>query len=220
MKKAILVTRPRYDDATEYLFCYAKKAIDFANEKNVEVLDLTRPRLTQKNFSDLISKKDPLLIFFNAHGDENTIYGDKINGKEEILIREDKNHNLLNKRIVYARACLSSASLGQKACKDGCFIGYRMPFSFWVDNRWSAKPLNDNTAKLFLEPSNLIIISLLKGNSAKEAHEKSLKMTSKNILELLKNKDEPGAMASIMLLWNNMQCQEILGNEDMTLDTL
>ncbi len=214
MKKILLVTRPNYDDATEYLFSYAKQTIDFAKKRNTKILDLTRPRLNKKNFSNLISKKNPLLVFFNAHGGEKTICGDKIKNEEEILVEEGKNHKILDNRIVYARACWSASSLGKKVC-GGCFIGYNVPFSFWVDERWSAKPLNDNTAKLFLEPSNSIIISLLKGNSVNDAHEKSLKMMSKNILELLKKKEEPGSMASIMLLWNNMQGQEVLGNGDM-----
>ncbi len=144
------------------------------------------------------------------------IYGDKLGEDEEVLIEEDRNHTLLNKRITYARACYAAASLG-KACtrKGGCFIGYRTPFSFWIDERWSAKPLNDNTAKLFLEPSNLIVVSLLKGNSAQEAFDKSTNMSKKNILRLLRIKGEPGAMASIMLLWSNIEGQDILGDKDI-----
>ena len=37
----------------------------------------------------------------------------------------------------------------------------------------------------------------------------------KNILHLLAKQDEPGAMASAMLIWNNMTAQEVLGNEQM-----
>ncbi len=70
MKKVLLVTRPNYDDATSYLSYYARKIIDYAREKNTKVLDLIRPRLTKQIFSDLISKQDPQLVFFNAHGDE------------------------------------------------------------------------------------------------------------------------------------------------------
>lgn len=216
MKKTLLVTRPNYDDATSYLFYYAKQIIDFAAEKNIKFLDLARPRLTKQNFSDLISKQDPLLVFFNAHGDESAIYGDKIKGSEEILIEENENDSLLSKRIVYARACWAAASLG-KACvkKGGCFIGYKIPFSFWINEKWSSKPLNDKTAKIFLEPSNLIVISLLKGNTAQEAFNKSLNMSKRNILELLKIKKEPGALPCIRLLWNNIQGQEILGEKNM-----
>jgi len=214
MKKTLLVTRPNYDDATGYLFYYAKKVMDYA--KNTKILDLVRPRLTRNNFTNLIQKQDPSLIFFNAHGNERLIYGDKIEGKEEILVEEKKNHFLLTNRITYARACWAAASLG-KACitKGGCFIGYKTPFSFWFDERWPTKPSNDNIASLFLEPSNLIVSSLLKGNSAGEAFDKSLTMSKKNILKLLKRREEPGVMASIMLLWNNIQGQDILGDRNL-----
>lgn len=94
MKKTILVTRPNYDDATGYLFFYAKKVMDSA--KNIKILDLTRPRLTRKNFTNLIHKQKPSMVFFNAHGNEKLIYGDKIGGKEEVLVEEKKNHSLFN----------------------------------------------------------------------------------------------------------------------------
>lgn len=216
MKNILLITRPNYDDATGYLSYYAKQIINFAEKKNIKVLDLIRPRLTKKEFSNLISKQDPLLVFFNAHGNEKIIYGDKIRGKEETLIEENKNHSLLNKRITYARACWSAASLGKACTKEGgCFIGYKTPFSFWIDERWSSKPSNDNIARLFLEPSNLIVISLLKGNTTKEAFNKSLDMSKRNVLKLLKIQEEPGATASIMLLWNNIEGQDILGEKDI-----
>jgi len=147
MKRNLLVTRPNYDDATSYLFYYARQVIDFARGKGTKVLDLVRPRLSKQNFSDIISRQDPVLVFFNAHGDEKRIYGDKKDEDEEILIEEGENHTLLSKRIVYARACYAAASLGEVCTrKGGCFIGYKTPFSFWIDERWSAKPSNDKTA--------------------------------------------------------------------------
>lgn len=214
MKKTLLITRPCYDDATNYLFYYANLIVKEAEESGVSVIDLKRPRLTKKNFINIMEDKNPFFVFFNAHGDKRTIYGDKIGEKEEILVEEDQNHQLLNSKIIYARACWSAASLG-KACSDGCFIGYKTPFGFFINEKWSTKPLNDNTAKIFLEPSNLIASSLIKGNTAKEAVEKSLNMSKKNILKLVEEKEEPGAMASVFLLWSNMYGLEISGNENI-----
>ncbi len=215
----MLVTRPRYDDATYYLFCYAELVIKEAEERGIAVLDLKRPRLTRQNFTNMMmNDKPPLFVFFNAHGNEKAIYGDKVKTgeDEEILVEEGRNHHLLNSKMVYARACWSAASLGW-ACRNGCFIGYKMPFGFWMNEKWSTNPLNDNAAKLFLEPSNLIASSLLKGSTAEEAVDKSRNLSKKNILKLLKEKEEPGAMASIMVLWSNMESLEILGNRDMRL---
>ena len=214
--KTILITRPNYDDATSYLFPYANLIINTAIKSSTKTIDLKRPRLTTKNFTSLMTKQNPSLVFFNAHGSEKCIFGDKIDEKEEILVEENKNHSILSNKIVYARACWAAASLGKACTKNrGCFIGYKTPFSFWSNEKWSTKPLNDNTARLFLEPSNFIVESLLKGNSAKESVDKSVNMMKKNILRLLKIKKEPGAMASVMTLWNNISGQEILGDKEM-----
>ncbi len=215
--KEILVTRPKYDDATSYSFYYAGHIIKKAEKKGIACIDLKRPRLTRKNFENIIKNRAIPLIFFNAHGDAKTIYGDKTGIAEEVLVEEGENHQILDSKIVYARACWAAASLG-KSCKGGCFIGYNIPFSFWINEKWSAKPANDSTAKMFFEPSNLVVSSLLKGNTAAEAVNKSANLTKKTILKLLREKDEPGATASAMLLWNNMQGTEIVGNKEMRLE--
>ncbi len=214
--KEILVTRPKYDDATSYSFYYAGLIIKEAEKKGILCIDLKRPRLTRKNFENIVKNRATPLLFFNAHGDAKTIYGDKTGIVEEVLVEEGVNHRLLDSKMVYARACWAAASLG-KSCKSGCFIGYNSPFSFWLNEKWSAKPANDNTAKMFFEPSNLVVSSLLKGNTAEEAVNKSANLTKKTILKLLKEKDEPGATASAMLLWNNMQGTAIAGNKEMQL---
>lgn len=214
MSKTILITRAFYDDATSYLFYYADLIKKEAEDKGISVIDLKRPSLTLSRFDSAMRDKQPQFIFFNAHGTEDTIYGDKIDGEVEVLIKEKINHHILDSKLVYARSCWAAASLG-KACKGGCFIGYSLPFTFWTDERWSSKPLNDNTAKLFLESSNLIVSSLLKGNSAEEAVTKSINMSKKNILRLLKTNDEPGRAYFIAALFNNLQCLKILGNRKM-----
>ncbi|MCK5234173.1 MAG: hypothetical protein KAJ91_05120 [Candidatus Aenigmarchaeota archaeon] len=180
-------------------------------------IDLKRPRLTRKNFENIIKNRAMPLIFFNAHGDAKTIYGDKTGIAEEVLVKEGVNHRILDSKIVYARACWAAASLG-KSCKGGCFMGYNIPFSFWLNEKWSAKPANDSTAKMFFEPSNLVVSSLLKGNTAEDAVNNSANLTKKTILKLLRTKDEPGATASAMLLWNNMQGTAIVGNKEMRLE--
>ncbi len=213
MTKLLLMTRPSYDDATSYLFYYAGIIVKEAEQKGIPVIDLKRPRLTQENFTNIMQDKKPSFIFFNAHGDEKTIYGDKTGAAEEILVQEGKNHHLLDSKLIYARACSAAASLG-KACENGCFIGYNTPFSFWINEKWSAKPSNDKTARLFLEPSNLIVKSLLKGNTAEQAVNKSLSMSKKNMLKLLKEQEEPGAVASVMVLWNNTEGLTIEGDKE------
>lgn len=211
-----LITRPSYDDATTYLYYYAGLLLKEAEERGIQYIDLKRPRLTPENFTKIVKQKSPIFIFFNAHGDEKRIYGDKRSQGEDVLVEEGKNHRLLDNRLVYARACWSAASLG-KACVGGCFIGYKVPFRFWHDEEWATKPLNDNVAKRFLDPSNSIVSALLKGNTAREAVEKSAMVTKKTMLKLLEEKTEPGALASIKVLWSNMDGLEVIGNQEMRL---
>ena len=211
--KKMLVTRPQYDPATSYTFYYAGLAIKEAESRGIEEIDLKRPRLTRANFTAIMENKSPSFIFFNAHGDERTIYGDKRGEEEEILVQENENHNLLNLKLVYARTCLAAASLG-RACLEGCFVGYAVPFSFWTDKRLDAVPSHDGTARLFFEPSNLIVTSLIKGNSPEDAVNKSANLTRKTILKLLKEREE-GVMVLISGLWSNMEGTVIVGKRDM-----
>jgi len=215
----ILVTNPDYDYATSYLCYYSKEIVSYAKKENIILIQLTNERLRRDIVEGIIRKKDPSFILFNGHGDKNTIYGGKVDGSEEFIIREGFNEGLLKGKLVYARACNSAASLGKKCTEDGigCFIGYDQPFSFWTDENWVTSPLKDNTARLFLEPSNAIAMSILKGKSAKYAVDKFFQLSKKNIQRLLKDENEPGTFVKAMVLWNNMQAQKILGNSDLTL---
>ncbi len=211
-----IITMPNYDDATAYLYRYAGELVKFAEKNNLSISQLKRPRLRRNILEESIKKQNPPLLLFNAHGDEKTIYGDKVGIETEYLVREEENHQLLQGRLTYARACSAAASLGRKCTgKSGCFIGYNQPFSFWTDTSRTTTPLKDKVAQLFLEPSNELAISLLRGKSARQAADIFINSSKKNILYLLGKKDEPGAMASAMLLWSNMMAQEVLGNEEM-----
>ena len=212
----VLITDPDYDDTLGYLSAYTKLLLNFAEKEGIKVHHLKRPRLTKAKVSEIINKKDPSLLLFNGHGDEATIYGDKTGKDAEVLIRKGLNHQLLGKRLSYARACSAAAQLGKTAVEGGgCFIGYRTPFLFWNDERFAATPLKDATARLCLEPSNAVAVALLKGNSAKEADEKFRSISKKNILLLLGHKKEPGAMSLITAIWDNIQGQVIHGETDM-----
>ena len=96
---------PNYDDATAYLYAYSEEIIKFAEEKGISIIQLKRPRLCKENLQTSIIKQKPQLLLFNAHGDELTIYGDKISNTTGYLIRKGENHNLLEGKITYARAC-------------------------------------------------------------------------------------------------------------------
>lgn len=193
MNKILLVIRPRYDNGTEYLFYYASLVLKEAEKLNISKKDFPGKEANPNNVLNYIKKKNPLLVFVNGHGDADSLEGDE----GETLFSIDKNIDILKNKIVYARACHAGISFGKKMVEknDGCFIGYTSPFSFWTDDKYSATPSKDNLAKLFLEPSNEIMNSLIKGNSTKISNDKSKKMMIENMKKILKmeEKQEPGA---------------------------
>jgi hypothetical protein len=215
MKKGILMTLPRYDDVTEYLSQFSQQIEDLAKEKNIEIKSLRDKEAIRTIFEKIIKSQDYKMVIFNGHGSENSI-----NGHKEIILQVELNDFLIKDRIVYARSCHAAVLLGVKCTensKEGCFIGYDRPFQFYVNTQWTGNPLKDNTARLFLESSNLIPISLIKGNSASHANENSKKQMLKNIRKtILKPDAESFKIAEA--LWNNFEGQVLKGNPLVKLD--
>lgn len=214
MERGIIITLPRHDDVTDYISQFSRSIIKEADKKNVNVKTIKDKEVNKKDFEKVVKKLDYNMIIFNGHGSDKCIYG----YKNKILIECDVNDNLLNKKITYARVCNAGATLGEKYIKDkhGCFIGYKLPFMFYINTNRISKPLSDHTAELFIEPSNLIPISLIKGNTAIEAHESSKTAILKNINKVLRNKDKEHYLIA-EALWNNYVGQVILGNESIKL---
>jgi len=126
------------------------------------------------------------------------------------------NEDLLKNRITYARSCHAAKKLGLEVIKNslsGCFIGYDRPFQFYINEEWIANPLKDNLARLFLEPANLVPISILKGNTAEVANENSKNNILKQINKILEQGSE-GSFQVAGALWNNYFGQVLLGNPE------
>ncbi len=210
MKRGLIITLPRWDDVTEYLSQFSLSIIEEANSKDVLVKQLNDKDANRKEFEKVIDKLDYNFVVFNGHGSGECIKGHK----DEVIIKVDDNESKIKGRIVYARACEAGEVLGKFYEKDGekgCFIGYDVPFKFWADSSWAGNPSKDNTAKLFLEPSNLVPISILKGHNAQEANENSKKQMLKNLKKIIRS----GAQESFLLaedLWNNYDGQVLYGN--------
>ena len=209
MRKGILLTLPRYDIVTEYLSSYSGAIERISEEKGIFIKSLEGPKANKIEFEKTLVKLDCKFTILNGHGSDDCITGDK----GEILIRTGENEQILKDRIVYARSCEAAAVLGEECIKDseGCFIGYVLPFEFYFNSEWAGNPMKDNTARLFLESSNLVPISIIKGNSTEEAHERSKSKMLKNIKKVLREKtNESFSIAES--LWNNYLGQKLLGN--------
>lgn len=215
MSKSLLITRPRYDEATNYLYYWAEKVIGEAQKKNLTVLDLCDEKANIKDFTGRVEKLNPDLMFLNGHGDPNRITGQNY----EVLVEKDKNETLLSHKITYALSCSAAKNLGQSAVKKGAkaFIGYKEDFIFTYEKDKTTKPIEDKTAKLFLEPSNLVVTTLIKGNTAKEANIRSKKEFRRNLRKLMASESPQEDQSPIIWLLWDIQAQVCLGDQSATI---
>ncbi len=215
MNKGIIITLPRHEYVTDYLSISSESVIKEANKRSIKVKELKDERANEKDFEAVVKKLDYKMVVFNGHGSEDAISGHK----NKPIIKSGVNDSLLKGRITYARSCWAGRVLGKKCMendKEGCFIGYELPFMFYIDNRWSSNPHKDSIAPIFLGPSNLIPISLIKGNAALQAHENGKKQTLKTINKILKIGGNE-AFLFAEKLWNNYSGQVIFGNGEAKL---
>lgn len=214
MNKGIIITLPRHDYVTEYLSTFSQDIINEAEKRSIKIKKLKDKTANKKDFESVIKKLNYKMAVFNGHGSEDTIAG----YQNKPIIQLGVNDSLLKGRITYARSCLAGCILGKSMKNDkiGCFIGYELPFMFYIDQRWISNPYKDNIAPIFLESSNLVPISLIKGNTTLQAHENSKKHILKTINKVLRT----GSKESFLFaekLWNNYIGQVLFGNESAIL---
>ncbi len=199
--RLFFATFPDYDITLSYLTSYGGEIVDFAEKRGVKVTKLKREKVTRKNVESFLNSNSPGLVVFNGHGSEDCVSG----YKEEPLIIAGKNEHLLNSKVVYSTSCSSAAVLGKESVKAGAraFIGYEDDFVFLFDKNRTTSPMKDEIARNFLEPSNALVISLLKGNKVQDAFDTSQESFQRKIDELLTSEALPGTENLIaFLLWD------------------
>ena len=206
----MLVTQPTSDYTTRYISTWANFVVDLAKKRRVNVVCLKSKRANRKEFQSVVMKTKPRFLFLNGHGNEKTVAGQN----NEILVGVRDTKAILKKKIVYALACSSAKILGRKSVKDGtdAYLGYDEDFIFFYDEKCRTRPKNDLTAKLFLDPSNTIPISLLKGHPAGKAYENSQSMYKKIVVQLLGSQSSEDRTYLKYLIWD-MTNQVCLGNK-------
>ncbi|MCX6719792.1 MAG: hypothetical protein NTV36_01640, partial [Candidatus Staskawiczbacteria bacterium] len=139
---------------------------------------------------------------------------------DEVLVKAQDNHQLLQDgKITYALSCRSGKKLGSEVVVDekSAYIGYDDDFAFVSDYRYVGRPVDDPRAKAFMESSNQVMLSLLKGNTAKEASDKSKNKFMEHIRVLSSSLADPDSLQAAQLLHWDMNHQVCLGNQDATL---
>ncbi|MBU1071175.1 hypothetical protein KKG65_02050 [Patescibacteria group bacterium] len=208
----LLITRPNHDLGTNYLYNWSEHVIEIAKKKMVKVLDLKAKKANKKNMTSYILKNNPSLLFLNGHGSFTTIMGQK----NEILLDKNTDERLVKDRIIYARSCSAGAVLGGILVNRGAktFVGYIGSFILVMEKDKGFHPLEDQMAKRFLEPSNLIVTSILKGNSVGKAYQKSIKEMKEILDYFLSSDSNYEEKTSAPYMWNNISCQVLLGDEN------
>lgn len=211
MNACVLVTRPNHDLATTYLYLWTEGIIKLSNSKG-KTLDLKGKKATAKNFESYVNKHQPAFIFINGHGNEAEITG----YDNEILVKVGKNEHLLANKIIYARSCDAARVLGELVSRkhSATFIGYKKSYILGRNPLKTSRPLKDEVAKLFVEPSNLVSISIIKGQTAKVAYRKSQEAMIKNFFFMLSSNATSNQRDAAAYLWANRRHQVVLGDEN------
>lgn len=187
--------------------------MELALKKGFHLVDLHQDKVSKKEFEGRIFKTDPCFVILNGHGSEDAVGGHN----NEILVKNGENEQLLKGRVTYAVSCDSAEKLGP-ACADEntAYIGYRKNFVFNINQKYLTRPLDDKGAARFLEASNQVSISLIKGHTAQEASRRSKEYFKRAIRLLLTSEhaNDPNTMEDVKDLWWNMIHQVCLGNGD------
>jgi hypothetical protein len=208
----IIVIRPSYDITTKYISAWAEEIIKFAQLRGVRVVDLFREKANRNDFESRAEKLEAKIIFLNGHGNESCVCGQD----DKVLVELGDNENLLKGKITYALSCESAKKLGEGVSKyqNSVYIGYTDEFIFISDARYTGRPLKDPKAKPFMESSNQVMISLIKGNTAKESSIKSRNKFFEHFIKLSSSIADPDAIQSMHFLRWNMMHQVCLGDKN------
>lgn len=211
MNKSLLITRPNHDPTTNYLFYWCQPLIKLAKSKGFTVHDLAKNRASKKELDSHLHSRDIGIIFFNGHGNEHTIGGHN----NEVLIDSRSNLTLLSHMVMYIRSCQVMVELGGKLISAGATscIGYSRKFGFFRSTNHTTHPLTDPYARVFLEPSNLVISTLLKGHTTQESFIRSQKAMKKNLRRLLSSASHSDLRSMAFALLTNIKGQTIYGDQ-------
>jgi len=213
-QKKVLVTRPDYDTPTNFISHAAQEVVDCANSHGHDVLEIRGPDVIKKEVEGRIKKKNPKLVLINGHGDSNSLMGHE----DEPIIALEDNHKILKSKITYALACGSAENLG-RACgkfKNTAYIGYRGRFMFGSDKHsTSATPGKDAIAKDFLEAANCVSISLIKGNTVRDAYNKSQEAFAEKVRYYMRQESADSTEIAMWLMLDR-QRQVCCGNDKLT----
>ncbi len=180
---AVLITRPRHDVGTHYLYHWSLEVIREAKRKTQGIVDLAKGKAKRDAFQSYLKKDVSNVVIVNGHGNENCFCGHE----DQELISVGGGDDLFKGKNLFVRSCSSGAVLGKVIMSKGAkgFVGYTQPYIIPHQAEAFHDPMKDEYAGPILECSNQVAFSLVRGKTAREAHEESLKKYEEKIDELL-----------------------------------
>ena len=205
--KFVLISRPRHDAITNYLCAWSEDIVIQAKKKATGVYDLKGEKATRVQLESYIDKHKPSFVFLNGHGNAHIIAGHD----DRPLVDTS---SALKGMILYARSCDAGQVLGPLLVEKGAaaFIGYTRKFTFGYLPEKMARPREDTLAALFLEPSNLVPSTLLKGHTTEEAHRRSKDAMYRNFRRMIASVATYEERYAARWLWANINSQVLLGD--------
>ncbi|MCK5107839.1 MAG: hypothetical protein KAQ83_03870 [Nanoarchaeota archaeon] len=207
-----LFVRPCHDDVLGYLSYFSKILVRESEKRGIKTINKEKEQATNKIISNIIKKQKPSFIMFNGHGAPDLICGHN----NEVLINKD-NFKVLKNKLIYSLSCSSAKILGKKIADEStAFIGYDYEFALGMDTNCQTSVYRDKIVKLFLDPSNLLVSSILKGNTAELAVIKAKKDMKRNISKL-KAGVLPYSKDYLPFLFNNYMALSVKGDKLKTI---
>lgn len=167
VNNTLLSIRPDYEIVTRYAAAWQINILSAADGVGLPYVDLYGSDATTSNFYSSLEATDPLIINILGHGNYNSI---ACQGGQTLMTGADTKD--LAERVVYDLSCRAGRDLGTAAINNGCisFLGYTE--DFWVCYVYGdhadggmLNPLNDETARGFLESHNIAPISFIQGST-------------------------------------------------------
>ncbi|MBI2675729.1 MAG: hypothetical protein HYX24_04685 [Candidatus Aenigmarchaeota archaeon] len=206
----MFITLPDFDLVTSYASAWSAEVIDIAERNGMKITAINGRNVTKSSIETNIKSKNPKFLSFVGHGSDTVICGHD----NEPLIVLGENESLLASKIVHAFTCSSAARLG-KECNSSAFIGYGDLFWLYMDRNRTAKPLEDELARPFMESAIEAPRQLAKKKTAGEAFAESQRKYQKWIDELTLSSSKHTAeelQVILPLLHFNKNCQMLHGN--------
>ncbi len=212
---SVLITQPDFDRTTRYISAWSKEVEEFSIKRGNKTITLEGVRANRLEFESVVRKTEPELIMFNGHGNDNEVAGQD----NETLLDSKSDEDITKGKIIYALSCSAAKTLGFNCIKKGtvAFIGYSEEYIFLHSHIKVSRPREDKRAGLFFKPSNLIPISLMKGNSAEDSHKDSKSALRRTIVDLLNSEATNEERVCLPYLVWNYQHLTLLGNEEAKL---